>query len=215
MLLIQCSTWLPSQSFTFVSKMQACTMIFYFSASFHLWSLYSVFDYGNVPMTMILWYFVITANEKKSIFNGLRALLASTLGFNLKLCSVDSTRPNSTMGNYSVSTLVPEDKAPEDPLEEECSGKEGDEENFIIPPLEQDIKKKSKNISEVSGSSLHVSALSLLGQECNAKKSCASSDESDPVITQHLLMQAGDVESNPGPTGSEGKLNVHVGNHNK
>ncbi len=159
---------------------------------------------------MVLLFFVITTSEEKSIVYGLKVLLADSLGFNfIKSCNEisDSVRPNSTLGNESVATPEPEDKAPEEHCKEECN--ERSEKSSNISPLKQDSGKDSKRGSKVSEASQHEEstvdcAIPHLRQE---KKSCANSSESDsPGITQQLLMQAGDVESNPGPTGREGKF---------
>ena len=45
--------------------------------------------------------------------------------------------------------------------------------------------------------------------ECS-ERDCRTTSISDPVITAQLLMQAGDVESNPGPTSKESKLHAFI-----
>lgn len=105
------------------------------------WNFNSIIDF-NIPMTAILWHFLITSEEEKNICQCVKYILFQLNGCTCK----NSFRLHHKVESTTQMSLLPE--------------------------------------SNVQGDNCH---------------------EDNPDVNQQLLLQAGDVETNPGPTHREGK----------
>ncbi len=156
-------------------------------------------------MMVILMHLVsISVNEDFS--SHIFRLLSKKFGFNFKTCN-GSIDPDSTLGNDSTG-VTPETEVPETSIEQEYS------EETSVAPLEEDKQKnvdtsfKESKISPGTSEESCIKVFCEIRRKSNEEGSSAKSSDSDPAVTQQLLMQAGDVESNPGPTESELKLTI-------
>ncbi len=161
-------------------------------------------------MMMILMHLVaISVNEE---FSSRALKLLGKFGFNFKPCN-GSTISDSTLEDDSTVTPETEIKILEASIEQEHSEKPVNKERDPLEETREKIADKSFQESNISPGSSEESCIIVfceIWRKCNQEGSSANSSESDPVVTQQLLMQAGDVESNPGPTESELTMAMYI-----
>lgn len=157
------------------------------------WDLYSASEYSAFLHVLILF----TSNERTALFFGLNTILA-ILGYDYKHVGSGTctSKLEDTCMNSESMSLLRKTSLEQDDVKEEFETTEV----TAVLPIDDDISSNSLVQADDAVKNTPTPSLPFVMVKCRKMEGFAEGITDGKVI-QQLLMQSGDVESNPGPEG--------------